>query len=293
MNEMDGRCSVLIVDDDEALLEILKEMLSSEGYTCETATTGEAALDKLRKNLFEIVLADIALPGMTGFQLSEQAKSLCSDTAVIIMTGYIDDFSYDSAIEAGAADFIKKPFTLKELKARIEHVRMNARIQERQRAIAITDELTGLYNRRGFFTLVEQQFRLARRERHGIYMLYADLDGLKAINDALGHRHGDMALMDTAKILRDTFRESDLIARIGGDEFVVLPIGTTGSSVEKTVARLEENVNRHNLEARRKYKLSLSFGVAYYDPGHPCSIDELLAKGDRLMYEQKRLKQKS
>lgn len=290
---MDGRCAILIVDDDETLLGVLKEMCLSEGYDCETATTAESALEKIRETPFEIVLADIALPGMTGFQLSQRAKKLRSDISVIIMTGYIDDFSYDSAIEAGAADFIKKPFTLKELKARIEHVRINTRIHERQREIAITDELTGLYNRRGFFTLVEQQFRLARRERHGMYMLYADLDGLKAINDNLGHQQGDTALIDTAKILRATFRESDLIARIGGDEFVVSPIGTTGSSVEITAARLEENIEKHNSKARRKYKLSLSFGVAYYDPEHPCSIDELLAQGDRLMYKQKRLKQTS
>jgi diguanylate cyclase (GGDEF)-like protein len=102
-----------------------------------------------------------------------------------------------------------------------------------------------------------------------------------------------MALIDTARILRKTFRESDVIARIGGDEFVVTPIGTSRDSIETTAARLKKNFESHNAKAGRKYKLSISFGIAYYDPERPCSIDELLAQGDKLMYEQKGLKHRS
>ncbi|MCL4477056.1 MAG: GGDEF domain-containing response regulator [Nitrospirae bacterium] len=277
---------VLIVDDEETLLSMLKETFTSEGYECETATSAESALEHISNTPFDIMLTDISLPGMKGFELTVQARKMRPEMAVIIMTGYIDDFSYDSAIEAGASDFIKKPFTLKELKARIGLMK----VQEKQRVMSITDELTGLYNRRGFFTLAEQRLKLAKRQRRGIFMLYADVDGLKAINDTLGHQEGDMALVDTANLLKATYRESDIIARIGGDEFVVIPVGSAGDDIEIITARLQKNLDHHNATEHRNYTLSISIGIAYYDTENPSSIDELLAAGDRLMYEQKKIK---
>jgi len=280
--------SVIIVDDDESFLNMLKERFVLEGYRCETATSAESALELIGKTFFDIMLTDISFPGMKGFELTEQARKLRPEMMVIIMTGFIDEFSYDGAIEAGASDFIKKPFTFKELKVRIEHAGM----QEKQRVMAITDELTGLCNRRGFFTLAEQQLNLAKRQKKGICMLYADVDNLKGINDTLGHQKGDLALIDTSNLLKATFRESDIIARIGGDEFVVIPVGPERDNVEIITARFQQNLKNHNAKRSRSYKLSISFGVAYFDPENPCSIDELLAQGDKMMYDQKRLKRK-
>ncbi|HWR58926.1 MAG TPA: GGDEF domain-containing protein [Thermodesulfovibrionales bacterium] len=162
--------------------------------------------------------------------------------------------------------------------------------EERLYALSVRDELTGLYNRRGFFTLVEQQFRLADRLKRGIFILYADLDNLKAINDNFGHREGDRALVDIAKILRETFRESDIIARIGGDEFVVIPVGILGETIEIINTRINKNIEICNSERNHGRSLSLSFGIVSYNPASPCSIDELLAVGDKLMYEQKKQK---
>ena len=286
---MDERNSVIIVDDDERLLEIFKTALSLEGYQCETASSAESALELINKTSFDIMLTDIRMPGIEGFELTHKAKQILPDMAVIIMTAYAEEFSYDNAMEAGASDFIKKPFTLNELMARIQHVKL----QEKVRTMAVTDELTGLYNRRGFFSLVEKLLQLCKREKKGIFMLYTDLDGLKKINDTFGHKEGDMALIDIANILRNNYRESDIIARISGDEFVVIPIGTTEDSTKIATSRLQKSIEIHNSEINRSYKLSLSFGIAYYDPENPCSIDELLVQGDKLMYEQKRHKQKS
>ncbi|HAM53563.1 MAG TPA: hypothetical protein DCP92_23795 [Nitrospiraceae bacterium] len=166
-------------------------------------------------------------------------------------------------------------------------------MEEKLRVFSFTDDLTGLYNRRGCFALIEQQFKLSKRLKKGIFMLYADLDNLKAINDTLGHQEGDRALVDIANILRATFRESDIIGRIGGDEFVVIPIGTTGDNIKIVTDRLQKVLAIHNAESTRSYGLSLSFGVTHYDPENPCSIDELLLRADKLMYEQKRLKRES
>jgi two-component system cell cycle response regulator len=285
---MDTRNSILIVDDDEKLLDIFKTALLLEGYRCEAAGSAEYALELINKIPFDILLTDIKMPGATGFELTEKAKKIRPDMSVIIMTAYIEEFAYNGALEVGASDFIKKPFTTKELIARIQHVKR----QEEIRALSFTDDLTGLYNRRGFFTLVEQQLKLFKRQKKGIYMLYADVDNLKEINDIFGHKEGDMALIDVANILRKNYREADIIARIGGDEFVVIPVETTGDNIDIISSRLQKSLKIHNAEKNHKYKLSLSVGIAYYNPENPCSVDELLVRADKSMYEQKMHKKK-
>jgi two-component system cell cycle response regulator len=283
---MDERNYVLIVDDDESLLDIFKTALLSEGYRCETTANVESALELINKIPFDIMITDIKMPGLTGFELTEKAKKIRPDMAVIIMTAYIEEFSYDNAIEAGASDFIKKPFTVKELMVRIQHVKL----QEKIRAMSVTDELTGLYNRRGFFTLAEQELKTANRQKRKIYLIYADLDNLKEINDAFGHLAGDLILIETAKTLRETFRQSDIIARIGGDEFIVILVGTNRSDAESVASRLQKNIDIHNQKIINNHNLSISFGIACYDPEFPSSIVELLNYADKSMYVHKKYK---
>ena len=273
---------ILVVDDDILLLDTVNKGLSLKGYQCETAMSATIALELLSKDLFDVMVIDIVLPDMRGFELTAKAKKIKPDRAIIIMTGFIDEFSYDDAMKAGASDFIKKPFSLKELIARIEH----AKIHEKLYTISLHDELTDLYNRRGFFTLAEHLLKLAKRQQEGLFMLYADLDHLKEINDTLGHQKGDWALIETANILN-----SDIIARIGGDEFAVMPIGNTGDDVETIISRLQKVVEMDNAKRKREYKLSISTGTAYFNPWSPGTIDELLSQADKSMYEQKRSKQ--
>jgi diguanylate cyclase (GGDEF)-like protein len=161
------------------------------------------------------------------------------------------------------------------------------RMEEALRALALVDDLTGLYNRRGFFTMSQQQLKMADRTRIRMALLFADFDDLKHINDTLGHPEGDRALIEVADVFKETFRESDIIARIAGDEFVVLAIETDSVSPEVLASRLQENLEASNARLDRQYKLSLSIGTARYDPERPCLIDELLTRADRAMYEKK------
>jgi diguanylate cyclase (GGDEF)-like protein len=278
---------ILVVDDDVFLLDTLRNGLSLRAYQCETAANAASALELISQNSFDSVVTDIMLPDMKGFKLTEKIKKLKPDMAVIVMTGFIDEFSYEDAMEAGASDFIRKPFSMKELIARIEHAKMHEKLY----TISLRDDLTGLYNRRGFFTLAEHLLKLAKRQQEGLFILYADLDDLKEINDTLGHQKGDWALIETANMLKENFRDSDIIARIGGDEFVVMPIGTTGDNVELIVSRLHKAVEMDNAKCKRDYELAISAGVVYFDPWSPCTIDELLSQADKSMYEQKRNKQ--
>jgi diguanylate cyclase (GGDEF)-like protein/PAS domain S-box-containing protein len=163
-------------------------------------------------------------------------------------------------------------------------------MEEKLRAISITDELTGLYNRRGFFLLSQQQLKLARRSGKNALLFFADLDKLKWINDTIGHQEGDVALIETARVLKHTFRESDIISRMGGDEFAVLAIDINDETAEILLGRLQTLLNADNAQETRKYTLSLSVGVAQYEPADPVSLDVLVSRADVLMYEEKRKK---
>jgi diguanylate cyclase (GGDEF)-like protein/PAS domain S-box-containing protein len=161
------------------------------------------------------------------------------------------------------------------------------RSEEELRQLSLTDELTGLNNRRGFLILATQQIKMADRMKEGAVLLYADLDGMKFINDTFGHSEGDRALWAMANILRKTFRASDILARWGGDEFVALAVESEEETEKAISARLQENLSRHNSEKSPSYRLSISVGLTRYDPGKPTSLEELLERGDNLMYEQK------
>jgi len=164
--------------------------------------------------------------------------------------------------------------------------------EERLKTMSLTDELTGLYNRRGFFTLSQQQLKLTERTKKNMLFFFVDLDKMKQINDILGHQEGDKALIDIATILKEVFRESDIIGRMGGDEFAVLAIDTSDETREVLIMRLHNTLDDYNRPEGRNYQLSLSIGIAKYDPEKPCSLDELMAQADGLMYEEKRRKQR-
>jgi diguanylate cyclase (GGDEF)-like protein/PAS domain S-box-containing protein len=168
-------------------------------------------------------------------------------------------------------------------------------ITERKRAeaalqsLSLVDELTGLYNRRGFLAVTEQHVAAIRRDEKTPLVVYADLDGLKEINDSFGHPEGDRALANAAEILKETFRSSDIIARLGGDEFVILAAIDPEESGQLLMQRLQEKFDASNAQRTRPYDLSVSVGVANFEEDR-YSIEELMAQADRAMYEDKRRK---
>jgi diguanylate cyclase (GGDEF)-like protein len=157
------------------------------------------------------------------------------------------------------------------------------------RSLALTDDLTGLYNRRGFVAVATQHLRLTRRKSAGLLLFFADVDNLKAINDSFGHHEGDFALIRTADALEQTFRDSDMLARLGGDEFAALAVDASGQNEEVILRRLEDNL-RFSCTDESRYQLSLSVGVAKLDPRRSASIGELLQQADQSMYADKKKK---
>lgn len=154
------------------------------------------------------------------------------------------------------------------------------------RSLALTDDLTGLYNRRAFHTLAAQQLKVMRRRGQGLLLFFADLDRLKDVNDAYGHREGDIALQRCGHALERTFRKSDIVARLGGDEFAVLALDASSQDEAAILRRLECQLQKASAGEPR-YKLSLSAGCARFDPRRSMSLADLLAKADQAMYEEK------
>lgn len=165
-------------------------------------------------------------------------------------------------------------------------------ILERElRHLALTDDLTCLYNRRGFFASATQQLKLARRNGQSMLLFFCDLDNLKIINDTFGHREGDRALVRAADALEDVFRDSDVMARLSGDEFAVLALEVSTRSEESILHRLERSIRKTNTEETR-YNLSMSIGVARFNPRDNVTLADLMAEADRAMYEKKRSRSK-
>jgi diguanylate cyclase (GGDEF)-like protein/PAS domain S-box-containing protein len=154
--------------------------------------------------------------------------------------------------------------------------------------ISAKDELTGLYNLHTFLSMTEQQVKTANREKKQMLIIYAGVDGMQVVNDDYGREAGDKLLVDIANILRKTFREADIPARTGGDEFVISTLVSSGEGEKLIMARLEENIASYNGEKGNTVKLSLSFGSSFYDPKEPVSVEEVLSRADEKMHENKR-----
>jgi diguanylate cyclase (GGDEF)-like protein/PAS domain S-box-containing protein len=160
-------------------------------------------------------------------------------------------------------------------------------LEQRMQALSTRDELTGLYNRRGFAGLAEHRLKVAERQGSGVTLLFADLDNLKLINDTHGHLAGDRTIRDAGRILAQACRESDIVARLGGDEFAVLLADAAAGGAAVIVARIGEQVSRHNAGGAGVPALSLSIGVGSCTGSENCSIDQLIARADAAMYESK------
>ncbi len=278
---------VLIVDDEEPIRKLVANILSLRGHEHVTAVSGLEALHKMSGAKFDAVITDIVMPDMDGISLIKEVSAQHQNLPILVMTGYPEEYSPERVIASGAREFIRKPFSVSEFLIRFDRMMRDQQREEALLALSLTDELTGLSNRRRFFVLAEQYLRLAIRGKKRLLLFYIDMDDLKSINDRFGHQEGDRALITLGKVLKKTFRESDIIARIGGDEFVVL-LESTDDQDEVLLSRLYENIRQDDAKGIPDYELSVSVGAAQFEPEYPVLIDELLSKADALMYAQKR-----
>lgn len=289
-----GSISVLVVGDEDNSFHILQNLLTGiEGtsFALERAMTYEKALEAMKKNDYDVCMIDRDLGGRAGLDLLRETLAVGCTVPMILLSEEADRDVEIEALKSGAADcLLRGQMDAHALERSIRYSIARREMQEELFALSLMDDLTGLYNRRGFFALARQQLKVAHRMEKEMHLLFIDLDDLKQINDTLGHHEGDLALIGVAKVLKSTFRESDILARIGGDEFVVLTLETSKDSSHILISRLQSSVQNHNLDTDSLHKLSISVGVATYDPESPSALEDLLERADREMYRSKKNK---
>ncbi len=284
---------VLLVESDREYLDELRGRLgdvrSGSGIDLEWVGELSQALARLTQGGIDAVLLDLELPDSHGMVTFERMYAFAPDVPIIVLTDISDEEVAMSTVQGGAQEFLVKDELVPTVLARsVRHAIERHRLLSALRSLSLIDDLTGLYNRRGFADLGEQYLKLARRTARGVTMVFLDLDRFKTINDSLGHHVGDRALMKVADILRATFRRSDIVARLGGDEFAVLALEASGESAELLLDRLRERFGEFNRTSREPYQLAVSIGMARHDGDSRIRLEDLLAEADDAMYEEKR-----
>lgn len=297
------RYKILLIEDNPADVRMVQELVTdvkNANLDFECVERLSDGVDRLSSSGIDAVLLDLSLPDSQGLETFSLLRSRAQETPILLLTGLPDEDLAIQAVREGAQDYLVKDqidgnLLVRAVNYAIERHRLVAQL-DRARAeaqrLTLIDDLTGLYNRRGFFTLSEQQRKLADRQNKKLVLIYCDLDNLKAINDHQGHRMGDHALVTVAELLKTTFRESDIMARMGGDEFAILAIEAETNG-DRMINRLSKSFASLSASQEFHKPLTLSSGYAHYDPQHPRSIDEVLAEADARMYDQKQPKKNS
>lgn len=283
---------ILLIEDSPAYAEAVQLILGEvnvDEFDLVHVTRIAQAKQQLDLGIFDVILLDLNLPDSAGYETFANMHTYAPEIPIVVMSSNDDTALAVRTVREGAQDYlVKGEETLKPLTRAIHYAIERQKAQSRLQNLSLVDELTGIYNRRGFMTIAHQQAKLAQRTQSHWMIVFADVDDLKKINDTYGHAEGDQALREVARLLKSTFRESDVIARIGGDEFAVLAFAATESVAKSFVRRLQNMVDALNGAPGRKYKLTISLGLAHYDPHAPKRVDEVLAQADAAMYEQKR-----
>jgi two-component system cell cycle response regulator len=274
--------SVLVVDDEDNVRSGLVTLLEGWGYQGSGVGSAEAALSELRRSAQDVVIADIRMPGMDGLQLLRAVKAEMPDADFIMITGYDMDYSYLDVIDAGATDFISKPFAPEELRAKLQRILRERRLRQQLIDLSIRDGLTRLYNRRHFHHKLEEEVARARRQHHPLTLVVLDVDALKRINDSRGHVEGDAVLVGVAGVLESLLRHKvDIPFRLGGDEFAALLIETTTTAGAAVAERIRSAVQQLG-----DVPFTLSIGIASLAGDEEC--EQLLRRADHALYRSKR-----
>jgi two-component system, cell cycle response regulator len=284
---------VLYVEDNLEYANILRMVLansSEDQYDLVHVDRVKEAASRINSEPFDVILLDLVLPDSEGLDTFETVFCLAPDTPIIVITALDDKEIALQAVREGAQDFrVKGDKDIQHLPRAIQYAIERHRMLQHVRHLSFIDDLTGLLNRRGFLALAHQHLKLAQRSHRELLLFFADLDGLKIINDTFGHQDGDLALQQVSAILQKTFRSSDVIARLGGDEFTVMAVDAVKADLEKINQRLQEHIQQLNASNQR-YQLSLSVGAAHFDPNRPLPLDELFVQADEALYQVKNLK---
>jgi two-component system, cell cycle response regulator len=285
------RPRLLVADDEEDAREALAMSLAAD-YEVAAVSDGEAAVEAARAGHPDLVLLDLYMPRLDGFAALERLRAdpATADIPVIFVSAGGDDAVKARSLDLGAIDYLQKPFSERELRARVERTLRLSRSQTALRELAQTDPLTGLANLRAFRARLDEEVKRARRYGTPLTCVMADMDHLKPVNDDLGHAAGDRAIAAVAAVIGAELRETDFGARYGGDEFVLLLPHTTCDEGRVLAERICARLRETRLEmSGRPVPIGASFGVSCLEPGaHDAPHEALVRAADAALYRAKR-----
>jgi len=278
---------ILIVDDNPQNLQVLGSMLKEHGYKPAAAQNGEKAIEFVQKKSPDLILLDIMMPGMDGIEVCRRFKAheFTKDIPIIFITALSEIKDKLKAFAIGGVDYITKPFITEEVLARINvHIRLKEAL-EKLVQVSITDEMTGVFNRRFAYEVITKQIETAKRTKENFVICYIDIDNLKKINDSHGHAEGDFLINTVVEALKQITRSSDYIFRMGGDEFLLIFPNIQLQQFNALINRIIQQLNSKEIHNQ---PIDFSFGFAEFqhDKQH-FSPDELINVADSRMYKSK------
>lgn len=293
---MSDKPRVLIVDDDAVNQRLITEALTGMGYELETASNGVQAVERVKAQPPDLLILDVMMPKMNGHEVCRIVKSTTETfIPIILLTVKGDIDSKVTGLKLGADDYLAKPFNALELQARVGSMLRIKLLQDKivskrqeLEALSITDELTGLLNHRAMQARLRDEFARAQRYNDPLSVIMIDVDYFKRINDTHGHVTGDKALEKLGKILRKSVREIDIVARYGGDEFLVILPQTHFAGALTVGERMLRNTHGETITTGTEtIQLTISVGVAFFPNKSVHTVEELVQFADQALYQAK------
>jgi two-component system, cell cycle response regulator len=283
---------VLLIDDDQGDYELMAEYLSEPAgaFTLEWASSLKEGAARLASQRPDLLLLDLHLPDSHGLDTFFKFETDAAELPIVIVTGMDDEAGALEAVRRGAQDYlVKGRITGKSFPTALRYAVERHRAFNKNRRPALVDPLTGLYNREGFQTFAEQHLKTARRDNHAFFVFFAVLDGLEIINEKFGKPEGNQAILTTAAVLRESFRTSDVIARLGPDQFAIIAPDNSEYIPKAVTMRLQNSQTYYNAQYNR-YRLSISVSASRVDPRQMEGANAIVLKADQMFEEYKRTK---
>jgi two-component system cell cycle response regulator len=291
--------TVLVADDSSVFRKLIEQSLSGKNYNLVFAKTGLETLDLFARHEPHIVILDWTMPDMTGGEICRHIRDAkkASYTYIVIVTASSDEQRRVEGLAAGADDYLTKPFAREELMARLgvgsRIAQLHQELAEKNRLLeelALTDSLTGLPNRRAVEEWAGHQLSAAARHHFSFWVVFADLDNFKSVNDRFGHHAGDTVLKQFAELLKQSSRRSDICARIGGEEFLFVLTHNTAEDARRVIERIRTQFCETQFQfGGETASVTASFGVAQFVKEDGQNFEGLVRRADAALFEAKRL----
>jgi len=278
---------ILLVEDNPGDIRLVQESMDElpDNLTIDYVNSLQEALPKLNGKHYDVILLDLYLPDGNGLEVIGRVRSHAPDIPIVILTGLDDERTALNAMWEGVQDYlVKGTIDGRSLLRAIRYAVERNQMQMAIRALSLIDDLTGVYNRHGFMSLDTYQIRLTRRRRTGFHLLLLDVNDLQEVSHTMGSAFGNQLLIAAARLCSDTLRNSDIVARVGDDEFAIIMTETEWDKIAIVIERLNAAITFYNQQNLEGHPLSFNYGVVFFQSSTDVSLEHLLMEARKIAY---------